>query len=500
MIDMTQVNPQRTQGTTDQPFMPTADPNVPQNQIVGGVSPSDLGTAQNQMLGGVQPTVGTQAQTQGDLIKWATYGQGQRPPQWTQWPEGYDAGQAGNWYRDPNYPAHLVWNPRYGFQNYKDVLEQIKTGKGIQEWGMESHPDWWEEYDISKWGLDPGAVGPNKFSGGGGAGGGSDFNWTDYMNFINQQGQGDVPGQYWSDPMSAPQGQGFQYPAEWPIASNTMSKYAMGHVDAPTPWYWDEAGKGMRDVSQTGYATPIPWQWTSGSEFAKGMMETGLPTSQDEWYQQAKGIAQTDIEDAIKQAAEQAGLSGLRWSTPMGRSAQDIAGRTMANVGLEWTGREMDALEQARQRQLAASQQMYGYGQGMAGLKEAAAGRQMQGLGMMGDLGSQIANMRNQAQNRQLQAAGMLQGMGQDYLRAPQDWAAQMYQMGTGMQGQQQSAYDRAYQEFLRMTMENNPWMAQALGFSGLQSNMAPQQYQPSFLSQLLGLGGLGLGAYGALK
>ena len=218
-------------------------------------------------------------------------------------------------------------------------------------------------------------------------------------------------------------------------------------------------------------------------------MQTGDPTSQDPWYQQAKGVAQTDIEDAIKQAAEQAGLSGLRWSTPMGRSAQDIAGRTMANVGLEWTGREMDALEQARQRQLQASNQMYGYGQGMAGLKESAAGRQMQGLGMMSDLGSQIANMRNQAQNRQLQASGMLQGMGQSYLDAPQQYAQNLMGMGSQMQGQQQQAYDRQSQEFLRMAAENNPWISQLFGLAGLQSNMQPTQYQPSGLSQILGFG-----------
>ena len=164
----------------------------------------------------------------------------------------------------------------------------------------------------------------------------------------------------------------------------------------------------------------------------------------------------------------------------------------MANVGLEWTGREMDALEQARQRQLQASQQMYGYGQGMSGLKELAAGRKMQGLGMMSDIGSQIANMRNQAQNRQLQGAGMLQGMGQSYLNAPQDWAQRMYGMGQGMYGQQQGAYDRGYQDFLRMSPENSQWLQQALGFSGLNANMMPQQYQQSGLSQILGgFGGL---------
>jgi len=119
----------------------------------------------------------------------------------------------------------------------------------------------------------------------------------------------------------------------------------------------------------------------------------------------------------------------------------------------------------------------------------------MQGLGMMSDLGSQIANMRNQAQNRQLQASGMLQGMGQSYLDAPQQYAQNLMGMGSQMQGQQQQAYDRQSQEFLRMAAENNPWISQLFGLAGLQSNMTPQQYQPSGLSQLLGglMGGAGI-------
>ena len=209
---------------------------------------------------------------------------------------------------------------------------------------------------------------------------------------------------------------------------------------------------------------------------ASQMTQTGMPTSYEPMYQRAKGIAERDTTKAIKQAAEQAGLQGLRWSTPLGQTAQRIAGENMANLGLGFAGQEMGALEAARGRQMGGMGALQGFGQGTSGLTEAA-------------------------KNRGMQAAGGLTGLGQQYLDAPQDWAAQMYQMGGGMQGQAQSALDRYRQDFMRTSPENNPWVNQGMSYWGTPSQMGYQQYNPSPFSQILGgagsLGAMGLGLGG---
>ena len=71
--------------------------------------------------------------------------------------------------------------------------------------------------------------------------------------------------------------------------------------------------------------------------------------------------------------------------------------------------------------------------------------------------------------------------------------------MGAGMTGLGQQGLDRAYQDWMRMTPEYNPYFAQAMGFGGMQSQMTPQQYQPSFLSQLFGALAGGAGMAGGL-
>jgi hypothetical protein len=328
---------------------------------------------------------------------WQGYGQGPKPPQWTDWPEDVNQyiDQAGNWYRQggqtgDKWPAHLVWNRRLGFQNYADVLNQMKGGQPIGQWDLTPHMDWWEDYNIADWGLDPANLGGA--GGQGGQGGGTwTGNWQDYFT----QPQGDW-GQGWAGGFQMPeqgaQGQGFQYPWQWGQASDVYSRFA-----------------------------------------------GGLPTSTEDWWQAQQAPFERTISDQAKQLAEQMGLGGLRYSTPMGYGIADITGRE--------TGKLYGGLAE---RQL--------------GLTEAAKDR-----GMM--------------------AAGGLAGMGQQYLQAPQDWAQRMYGMGAGMTGLGQSALDRAYQDWSRTTPEMNPWLAQAMGFAGMQNQMMPQQYQPSFLSQILGFG-----------
>jgi len=334
--------------------------------------------------------------------------------------------------------------------------------------------------------------------------------------------------------------QGFQYPQEWDTASNVMTQFAMGlptqvpqqwteganiasrmgqGITAPTPqqWttgteaatrmaggdptaipqQWTEGSALASQMSQAGQ-TPSPWQWGTGSNVARQMAETGMPTSYEPWYQEAKSIVQRDTKRAIQQAAEQAGLSGLRWSDVLGQTAQRIGGEQMANLGLEFTDRQLSSLEASRARQLQGTQQLQQFGTGQAAIEEASRQRQLQGSQQLQGFGYGITGLQQAEQERGLRAASMLPGLGAQYLQAPQDWAQQVYGMGAGMTQLGQSALDRSYQDYMRMTPEQNPWVNQAMSYWGTPSQMGYQQYQPSTMSQVLGgagsLGALGMG------
>jgi len=377
------------------------------------------------------------------------------------------------WWRSPEFGDTAAYNETYGWQNHKAVEDMYKqqgwnqTPEQFSQWGMTPQlgQDW------SQYGFTQGQGPQNNQAGLPGNWGDMVNQWSQWFQGLrNQQGQGTggtgggMDGYGYSPdlPLGGETGQGgqggqgaqggtggFQYPSQWGTASDVFTQFAQG------------------------LPTQTPWQWQQGSDIASQMAQSGMPTSYEPMYQQAKGIAERDTTQAIKQAAEQAGLSGTRWSTPLGQTAQRIAGENMANLGLGFAGQEMGALEAARGRQMGGVDQLYGFGQGSTGLTEAA-------------------------KNRGMSAAGGLTGLGQQYLNAPQDWAAQMYQMGGGMQQQNQSALDRYYQDYMRLSPENNPWVNQGMTYWGTPSQMGYQQYNPSTMSQIggaaSGLGMLGLG------
>jgi len=237
------------------------------------------------------------------------------------------------------------------------------------------------------------------------------------------------------------QGGQFQYPQQMNTASDVMTNFAQG---APTQ---------------------MPWQWGQGSNVANQMAQTGMPTSFEPAYQASKGVVQQDIVDSIKQAGEQAGVEGLRYSTVHDQASKRIAAEKMGQLGAQWTGQELGAQESARGRQMQALPQMYQFGAGGAGLTESA-------------------------KDRGLSAAGGLAGLGQQYANLPMDWSQRMMGMGSQMYGQDQSALNRQYQDYMRMSPENNPYMNYGMQFGQQPSQMGYQQYQPSLFGQLLGLGG----------
>ena len=404
--------------------------------IVGAQPSLGRGGGANAGIVGTQPTQQNAWDYSGDWAYPSQWGAGGYNINWMEKADDIPANPMQQWYRDPSWGGHIGWQPEYGFQDWTDVGNQVyHTGGWEQDYatfqqnmnaaGFTPQMGNWQDYF------------PERVGDGTGGGGGTGSGW-DWSNILigGQPGDpgGEVPPGTGGYDMSGYTGEtgAFPYPQEWDTASNALTGFTQG-----TP-------------------TATPDIWNQGASIASQMGQTGMPTDTSPAYLAAQQVVQQDTVDAIQQAAEQAGLTGLRWSTPMGRSAQDIAGRNMAQLGAAWTQQEMGAQEAARNRQLQGTSQMYDFGAGTAGLQESAS-------------------------NRALQASGMLPGLGQMYLNAPQDWAQQMYGMGSGMQQQGQSALNNYMNEFLRLAPENSPWLQQIMQYANPSMGMGgAQQYQPS--------------------
>jgi hypothetical protein len=213
----------------------------------------------------------------------------------------------------------------------------------------------------------------------------------------------------------------------------------------------DNAGNRVND--------PTAWAQTQ-NELGR-TMAGGDATDTSDAYKKAKMVAERDTQLAIDQAAEQAGLGGTRWSSSMGRTAQDIAGGKMAELGSTFAQQAMGAQEAARGRELQAAGQMYNLGQGQAGLGENAMNRWFQsGQGLL----------------NQGQAAG----------RNALDYASALENQGSGIQQSDQSAINAYLQNYLRESQENDPWLSMANQYASTSGQ--PNQYQQGGVGTALGM------------
>lgn len=377
-----------------------------------------------------------------------------------------------NWWRSPDMAGGVIYNDQYGWQLADPVREwyrQYQTAPTSEQFGAAGWtPQGVGTTDVGSWkdyypdrNTDAGwraqGYGWNAETGQweqgyqeGGGGGISPVTEGAYTPFMPNTGTdysqyyGDITGTGGTSDSSGLINSlgGIQYPQEWDTASNLMT-----------------------NAAYTGLPTQNPWQWNLGSQMATGMAATGMPVDQSASYQAQKAVAQQNIQDEINQAAERANLTGLRWSTPLGQSAQNIAGKYMTQLGASTTAQEAAAQEAARGRQQQAYNQMYQFGQGTSGLTESAAGRQMS-------------------------AAGQLPGIGSLYAQYPMQLAQQGMQTGTALQQAQQAGIAPLLQEFLRTTPEASPWLTYAMQAVGLPFQSQPQMYQPSGASQALGTAG----------
>lgn len=345
------------------------------------------------------------------------------------------------WYRNSDWGGGAIWNPTYGWQEVNQIKNlyggQSATDEQMAAWGLTPNlTGSWEDY-AQQLGYTP------TWAELGGAGGGTGATGTGSI-FTGTDGYGYDPGQqptgdaYISDQgdFSGVGGFGYQ-PPEWDLASNVLSTFADTGNPVNTPGQWDAATMGAYDM----------------------LANQGMATDTSNWYQQAKQVSDYDTQEAIKQAMEQAGLSGNRWSSGSQRTAADIGGKYASQLGAQYAQQTMSAQEAARARQQEAANQLYGFGTGYAGLDTDARNRSLQATGQLGDIGQRKT----------------------DYARG---LANDAFQQGTALQGQDQAALGKLYQEFLRGTAENNPWLSYAMQMATGQGTQ--QQYTPGTGSGLL--------------
>jgi hypothetical protein len=191
----------------------------------------------------------------------------------------------------------------------------------------------------------------------------------------------------------------------------------------------------MVDFSSFNY----PSQWGEASDFWSKMLETGMPTDIEPWWKSQQQAAGVQIERAGKEAAEQFGLGGMRYSTPLGQQLGRIGAETTAGIMPQYWGMGMQAQEAAKGRQMGAAQNLFGAGGEMA--------------------------------------------------RFPMEVGERMLGMGGEYQRQQMQSMYPMMQEWQRMTPEQSPWLQYGMGFPYGQFGQMPQMYQQSPFGQALGVG-----------
>ena len=223
----------------------------------------------------------------------------------------------------------------------------------------------------------------------------------------------------------------FKYPTQWADAEDVYKRYASGEFKTPEAWSMGQGVLGQ-------------------------MAQTGNPVDVQGWWDAQQDPTKTYLSDMTKELAEQAGVGGVRFSTPLQRNIADQSRRAIENLTAGMADRHIAAQEAARGRQLGATGQLFSYGSGMAGLESDAANRAMSAAGGLGNLGSM-------------------------YFQAPMQVAGQMANQGAMTQQMRNQQLQQ---------MQNNPWQQGLLQYLMMSQGGVPQMYQPSFLEQMLGAAG----------
>jgi len=236
-----------------------------------------------------------------------------------------------------------------------------------------------------------------------------------------------------------------------PYSTYTMPQQSYTYPGADL---WSEAANMYRNA---GIQQNAPTAWgTAENAYNQMLGGGGNATDVTGWWNAQQPVFQTQMSDYAKQAAEQAGMGGTRWSSPLLTNIADQTSRGLQNLTADFAGRQITAEEAAKERMMGSMTGLSNLGQGQANFGQ-----------------QNIANM--------LQAAGGLQGVGSTQFQAPMTVANAMSNMGNQLYNQQSNTMNQMY---------NPPWMQGAQNQSYMNAYGQPQTYQPSFGENMLGVAG----------
>jgi hypothetical protein len=287
-----------------------------------------------------------------------------------------------DWWRDPSAGGGAIWNDYWGWQD-QNTIKDLYGGQGasdqdFQNWtGLTKNmgQDWRQYAD--QLGFTPtwAELGASGVTGDG-------TRATGDVSFTNIYGADPIP-EYTNDGMS---GIGDETTKATTANLGDMVSDVYGSTQMPEDW--NTASNVLSSFANTGNAVDIPEQWAQTTANANEMWNTGgMATDTSDAYLKAKAVADRNREDDIKQAMEQSGLRGNRWSSSALRTAADIGGKYSNELASTYAQQTLAAQEAARQRMLEANNQLYGAGTGYAGLDTDARNRALQATSQLTGLG-----------------------------------------------------------------------------------------------------------------
>lgn len=213
--------------------------------------------------------------------------------------------------------------------------------------------------------------------------------------------------------------------------AQSQARYQVGIGTQMQPFQPGGEGVPGAPGEETG-GFPYPEQWQTATDIY-GRLAEGMPAMTPEYAQQAWLPYKRQAEEGAMQARESAGMSGMRWGTPLAGQMESIWGGAGERFGSE--------MERMR----------------------------------MGDIQNQRMTM--------LGAAGGLGGLGGQYAQLPLTVSESMMRQGFTSQQMQQQELDRQREEWLRQQPEYSPYLPyMGAGATGIPTG--PATYQPSLGSQ----------------
>lgn len=257
-----------------------------------------------------------------------------------------------------------------------------------------------------------------------------------------------------------------------PGGENDGSSSSSKKITYPGLWDWAETGIKDQYDSQPEMWNQLQDMLANGSWGKMGYDVMGAyePEMVDTkgLYEAAQKVSDRYLNERGADLAEQFGVGGIRYSTPLQTNLVRETERQSENLGNMQAQADIEAQQNYQNAKQGAYENYAGrYTTG----NESAQGQMMQALGMMGDLGGQQGT-------RQQNLLGMGADLGQAQANLPINLANSMYAGSNAIYGQQQGTANQG---------NVNPYAQYANQWGGTAQNGIPQTYQSSGASDLFG-------------